>query len=91
MATKDNSKSHDVVYQNNLPILHIDGAVISVRKDGVCFLNLITETPKGAVEQGRFMINEDDLNIVIDSLCSSTEHYPQQPKQAKNKRNTKTQ
>ena len=80
MATKDKSKSADMVYNHNLPILHIDGAVVSVRKDGVCYLNLITETPEGAFEQGKFMINEDDLKIVIDSLCSSTEYYPQQPK-----------
>lgn len=83
MATKDDSKSSKVIFNNNLPTLHIDGAVVSVRKDEVCFINLITETPEGAFEQSRFMINESDLKIVINSLCDSTKYYPKLPKKTK--------
>ncbi len=83
MATKSNSKSPKVIFNHNLPTLHVDGAMVSVRKDEVCFINLITETPEGAFEQGRFMINESDLKIVIDSLCASIEYYPKLPKKNK--------
>ena len=80
MPKKDNQKSSKVIFNHNLPTLHIDGIMVSLRKDGVCFLSCITETPEGAFEQCRFFINEDDLKIVIDSLCETTQYCPKPAK-----------
>ena len=64
---------------DSLPVLHIDKGYVSYRDDKIVFINLVASLPNGDVEQARMMIHEDDLQDLIDSMCTAIEYYPEKP------------
>ena len=81
------SKDKEIVLNNELPTIFIDGISIRVRNDNCALIRLLSTLPEGPYEQGRFIILDEDLRMIIQSLCESAEYYPPKPK----KRTTKNE
>lgn len=67
------------VIQNNdnLPIIHVDGASIHSRKDGMFYIRLTVHLPDAIHEQARVMISDAHLHDLINVMCNITDYYPE--------------
>ena len=67
----------------NLTTLFVDNLNMTTREDGFTLLRLLASLPEGLVEQGRFMVPQERLKVMIDLMCSQVDYYPVKAKPKK--------
>lgn len=81
MGTEEKkTKSTDILCNPKLPVLFVDNLNVGRRGDGVYLLRLLSELPEGLVEQGKIVITENRLKVMIDLICLQANYYPVKPK-----------
>jgi hypothetical protein len=70
----------ELVLNNNLPTLYIDGFSLSRRKDKMNLLRLGVTLPEMTSEQVRVMFDEETMKSMVDTFCESINYYPEHPK-----------
>jgi hypothetical protein len=80
MSKINEKKLKEIIPNNNLPTLFIDGILVSVRRDKSFFVRLISHLPDGDHEEAKFMIQKDRLINFIDIFCEAAEYYPEKQK-----------
>ncbi|MFZ7134115.1 MAG: hypothetical protein ACOWWR_17360 [Eubacteriales bacterium] len=87
MSTKKKTE-RELVLNNNLSILHIDGVYTYHREDKINLVRLTTSLPDMISEQARFIVDDETLKIIIDDFCEIIEYYPKPPKKKERKSNS---
>lgn len=87
---KDDLEDKDLILNNDLPCIHIDGLEIHTREDDFVFIRLISSLPEGPYEQYRFMISDEDCRGLIEAICETIDYYPSNPNRTKPKINKKS-
>jgi hypothetical protein len=78
MPAKKKTKPQEICLNNTLPIFYVDTIATGHRK-GFNYLSFATNLPNRIVEQVRLIIDDESLYLIIDSLCRTTNHFPEKP------------
>lgn len=60
----------------NLPNIWIDSFTLAKRNDDICMLRFFTHLPEGHFEQSRIITSKQNLEILVDKLCSALKYSP---------------
>ena len=82
-------ESDEIILNNSLPTVFVDGIGIRPREDRCTLIRFITNLPEGQSEQGRFVVLNEDLRGFIDAICEAIEYYPKLPSKKTPKRKVK--
>lgn len=74
----------DIVLNDGLPTLFIDGFSIQRRKDGMNIVRLLASLPEGPQEEARFIAQDARLKVFVNLLCENLNYYPSK-RNSKNK------
>lgn len=83
MQTRNNSTPKEIYINNDLPILYVDDVHTRHRTDGMNYLSFTTSLPDLIVEQVRLLIDDERLHEMIDTLCLTTNYYPERKSKTK--------
>jgi hypothetical protein len=73
----------EFITNSSLPTLSIDGMSIATSKDNNHFIQFLTSTPLGILEQVRIVVDQKSMKGFIDSLTEHTGYYPTKAKKQK--------
>lgn len=79
---KQNSKNNKVeefrelTVNPKLPPVWVDDMVPLIREDGIALIRLIADLPEGAIEQAKFVTNEETLTEFVDTISFALDYYP---------------
>ena len=77
-GTKPKAKE-ELILNDNLKPVFIDGLAAYGRKDGIHFLRFFSRVPEGMVEQARMIVQISHLKKMITVLCEHCDYYPKKP------------